>query len=178
MTTTGDESDRAFVDTNILIYAAVPAAPHHRAALSTLSDLEAAGTSLWISHQVIREYLAVLSRPQGFTPPLDAQILAGDAERLEDRFQVAEDGPSVTARLLLLLRTFRVGGKQVHDANIVATMQVHGIPKLLTHNAQDFRRFAPMIEVATLDPHPLTRNPSPRPHGLCEDEGGSGKPKK
>ncbi len=40
-----------------------------------------------------------------------------------------------------------MGGKQAHDANIAATMLTHGIPRLLTFNAADFRRFDPLIEV-------------------------------
>jgi len=39
------------------------------------------------------------------------------------------------------------GGKQVHDATIVATMRAHGATRRLTFNAADFRRFAPLIEV-------------------------------
>jgi predicted nucleic acid-binding protein len=42
------------------------------------------------------------------------------------------------------------GGKQVHDANIVATMLVYGIPKLLTHNTTDFARFSELITVLPL----------------------------
>jgi hypothetical protein len=40
----------------------------------------------------------------------------------------------------------------VHDANIVATMQVYGIRQLLTHNADDFTRFSAFITVVPLIP--------------------------
>jgi predicted nucleic acid-binding protein len=43
-----------------------------------------------------------------------------------------------------------IGGKQVHDANIVATMQVYGIDQLLTHNVTDFDRFTEFITVLPL----------------------------
>lgn len=39
---------------------------------------------------------------------------------------------------------------QVHDANIVATMLAYGIPRLLTHNVDDFKRFAHLIAVLPL----------------------------
>ncbi len=32
-------------------------------------------------------------------------------------------------------------GKQAHDANLVATMLVHGVDRLLTFNGDDFKRF-------------------------------------
>ncbi len=40
-----------------------------------------------------------------------------------------------------------MGGRQVHDANIVATMLAHGETRLLTANRSDFRRFEPRIEL-------------------------------
>jgi predicted nucleic acid-binding protein len=40
-----------------------------------------------------------------------------------------------------------VGGRQVHDANIVATMLAHGETRLLTFNEADFRRFSSVIEI-------------------------------
>ena len=46
----------------------------------------------------------------------------GHAERLEARFDILEDGPTVTDALAALCREVPVAGKQVHDANIVATM--------------------------------------------------------
>ena len=61
-----------------------------------------------------------------------------------------EDGSQVTAYLLTLLEQLAIGGKQVHDANIVATMRVHGIGRLLTANVGDFTRFAHLITVLPL----------------------------
>ncbi|BAY37984.1 hypothetical protein NIES2111_23270 [Nostoc sp. NIES-2111] len=56
----------------------------------------------------------------------------------------------VTERLLTLMAEIPSGAKQVHDANIVATMLVYGIPKLLTHNTTDFARFSELITVLPL----------------------------
>jgi len=49
-----------------------------------------------------------------------------------------------------LLLTIPVGGAQIHDANIVATMEVYGIGRLLTHNTTDFARFGGLITVVPL----------------------------
>jgi hypothetical protein len=43
-----------------------------------------------------------------------------------------------------------IGGKHVHDDNIVATIEVYGLHRLLTHNAADFQRFASRIIVIPL----------------------------
>ena len=40
------------------------------------------------------------------------------------------------------------GGKQVHDANIVATMIAYDVRTLLTYNLDDYKRFSGFIEIA------------------------------
>ncbi len=62
----------------------------------------------------------------------------------------AEDGPLVTSNLLGLLTTFSIGGKQIHDASIVATMQFQGLRRILTDNVADFKRFQSLITVIPL----------------------------
>lgn len=57
---------------------------------------------------------------------------------------------ATTAELLNLLREFPVGGKQIHDANIVATMLVHDIDTLVTQNIEDFKRFSGKIGLIPL----------------------------
>jgi predicted nucleic acid-binding protein len=148
MATTDVES--TFVDTNILIYANLASSPENGTARTRLEELVSGGSELWISRQVLREYIASLTRPQAFTKPISPAEISLDIRRFESQFEIAEDGPSVTAHLLDLLNEIPMGGKQIHDANIVATMLVHGIKRLLTHNVADFRRFASFIEVIPL----------------------------
>ena len=50
-------------------------------------------------------------------------------------------------QLIELSRRCSFGGRQVHDANIVATMLAHGERRLLTFNEADFRRFGALIEI-------------------------------
>jgi len=62
---------------------------------------------------------------------------------------LAEDG-KVADRLLALLDDIECGGKQVHDANVVATMLVHGIDAVITINLDDFTRFARHVRLIGL----------------------------
>ena len=48
---------------------------------------------------------------------------------------------------LRISRQLPVGGKQIHDANIVATMLAYGERRLLTYNAADFHRYGDRIEL-------------------------------
>jgi len=146
--------NRVFVDANILIYARYTGSAFHRAAVDGTNALAGAGHELWVSRQTLREYMAATSRPGALTPPLTAADIAADVHAFEARFRLAEDGPAVTAELLSLFTTVPVGGKQVHDMNIVATMLAVGIPTLYTHNVADFTRFAAWITVIPLVPPP------------------------
>lgn len=145
MATTAGE--RIFVDTNVLVYATQATAPWHADARRALTDWRSRGAELWISRQVLREYLSTLSRPQTISAPMPMPVLVQDIRQFESLFIVAEDGPIVTAQLLDLLTAISCAGKQIHDANIVATMLTHGVNKLLTHNERDFSRFAALITV-------------------------------
>lgn len=146
---TGD-ADTLFLDTNVLVYANVASAPLHAEALETIRSRHRSGADLWTSRQVLHEYLAVLSRPQTFTRPRPVTTLVERVRYFESRFRIAEDGRRVTAQPLALMEQFPIGGKQVHDANIVATMLVYGVPRLLTANESDFTRFACLVTMEPL----------------------------
>jgi len=45
------------------------------------------------------------------------------------------------------VRRHGVKGKQVHDANVVATMRANGISRLATFNVGDFQRYQEEIRV-------------------------------
>jgi predicted nucleic acid-binding protein len=144
--------DIVFVDANVLVYSTVPAAPFHRDAFDALTALGAAGVELCVSRQVLREYMAALTRPQSYTPALPFPAVERNVRRFEAGMRVAEDGPAVFARLLGLLGSVPCGGKRVYDANVVATMLAHGVPNVLTHNVADFRRLAAHVAVVPLVP--------------------------
>ena len=137
----------AFIDTNVLLYVSRPSAREHARSQAALSRMRQDGAPLWLSRQVFREYLAAATRPQASGPALPMAAAIADVHGFQAAFNVAEDGPNVLDRLLQLLAAHPGGGKQVHDANIAATMLAHGITRLLTFNAADFRRFDSLIEV-------------------------------
>jgi len=149
-----------FVDTNVLVYAHVAEAPWHQEARDAIVDHEATGAPLWVSRQILREYLVSLTRPQQFPMPPSLDTVVAQVRQFQQRFRVASEGPEVTTRLLALLIEVPTRGRRVHDANLVATMLVYGVRRLLTNNTDDFVRFAAFIDVLPLVP-PLTPAPPP-----------------
>jgi predicted nucleic acid-binding protein len=91
-----------------------------------------------------------MSRPSTLTSAISKESLVSDIRYFAERFQVAEENSFVTERLLLLIQEIAIGGKQIHDANIVATMQIYKIDCILTHNVQDFNRFSRLLTVLSL----------------------------
>ena len=136
-----------FVDTNILVYATRRASSFYNASREALVAARRSEPRLCISRQVIPEYLAVVKRPQPGIVPFVMSKAIKRVEFFASAVDVLEDGPAVTAILLDLCRDTPTGGRQIHDANIVATMLAHGERRLLTFNGSDFARFAPPIEI-------------------------------
>ena len=136
-----------FIDTNILVNSRILEAPQHETARAMLERALQDDEPVRISRQVVREYLAVVTRPQTWPVAISREDALDDVNRLIGSFEVLEDGPAVTERLVELCREVQVGGRQIHDANIVATMLAHGERRLLTFNVGDFRRYGDRIEL-------------------------------
>ena len=139
------------VDTNVLLSATAPLRPLHHAALAVLNDWPNQGTVLTTSIQVLREYLAVATRPvevNGLGLGTDDALTNVMAFR--SRMRLLVDSEIAWDRLRTLIANYGCAGKQVHDANIVATALSFGITKLVTANVRDFSRFAADIEVTDL----------------------------
>lgn len=113
------DDNALFVDTNVLVYANVIETPYHERALAAINAAHEAGRTIWINRQVIREYLVTMTRPQTFENLPRATVLE-QVDRFVERFQIADDTAAVTEQLVKLMGNFKIGGKQIHDANIVA----------------------------------------------------------
>ena len=140
-----------FLDTNILVMARFQAAPGHAVARDRVQRAGKSGDVLRISRQVLREYLATVTRPQSWSPPVPVDAALADIAALQAGFEILEDGPRATEILTRLCRDVAVAGRQIHDANIVATMLAHGERRLLTFNGRDFRRYGARIELISIE---------------------------
>jgi predicted nucleic acid-binding protein len=143
-------ADPAFLDTNVLVAASVEAHPSHSAATVLLGRLAAEGAPLCISLQVCREFLVVLTRQpvEGRAFTVEEALRALDSWR--SACTVLDEDAAVQGELFALLRSHQVKGKQVHDANIVATMRANGISRLATLNVKDFERYEDLIHAEAL----------------------------
>ena len=139
-----------FIDTNVLIYAKLALSPFHLTAVDRLKELDSQRVHFWVSRQVFREYVSAMSRPGVLTGSIPMLSLTADVRDFAGRFEVADEDARTTVHWLSLLEQIPTSGKQVHDANIVATMLANNIYSLLTHNVSDFARFSALISVLPL----------------------------
>lgn len=139
-----------FLDTNILLRYDILETPEHQQVRSAVKTLIEWDCQLWISRQVIREYCRALTHP-AFPQALDMPQAVKRARQIVPFFHVADEHEQVMQKLFVLLETVAIGGKQVHDANIVATMQAYDVTHLLTLNLADFERFRSLVAVLALD---------------------------
>ncbi len=105
---------------------------------------------MFISPQILREYVSVASRSTGAERPAPWDMILKNYENFQKHFTLLADDRDTVNELSQLLSRIPAAGKQVHDANIVATMLAHKIPCLLTNNIDDFSRYSQLVTVIPL----------------------------
>jgi predicted nucleic acid-binding protein len=131
------------VDTNVLLRRTQPNHEHYKAAVESVARLLEAGETVYFTPQNVFELWNATTRPVannglGFSIP---QALA-EVERIERILTLLPDSPATYAEWKRLVVQHSVVGVQVHDTRLIASMNVHGVRRLLTFNAADFSRFA------------------------------------
>ena len=130
---------RYLIDTNVLLRGAMTTSSRHSAAAGAIAALLARGDDAVLAPQVLMEFWSVATRPvgvNGFGWPLD--VVRTEIDRLLDQFLLLPETPAVFGEWLRLATQHGVVGKRVHDMRLVAVMNVHQIPRLLTFNTSDF----------------------------------------
>ena len=145
--------ERLFCDTNVLLSAVDRKRRLHAQALHVLNVLPNRGVALHVSGQIVREFLAVCTRPMDSNGlGLSRRDAVRNAEAIVERSTILDENRHVALRLLDVARTTACSGRQLHDANVVATMQEHGLTRLVTGNLGDFRQFGglDLVDLAEL----------------------------
>jgi predicted nucleic acid-binding protein len=135
--------------TNILLRISQPHSAHAPISERALDALRFTGETLHITSQNLVEFWAVATRPameNGLG--LTVEQAMGQVLDLKRLFVLLPEAP-LQSEWERLVTTYRVSGKNSHDARLVAAMMVHGIGSVLTFNVQDFTRYA---SITVLDP--------------------------
>jgi predicted nucleic acid-binding protein len=130
------------VDTNIWLRRVQPNHPLHKPAVECVGRLLDADEALCFTPQNIAEFWNVMTRPVtsnglGFS----TSQTSAEVAKIEAIFTLLSDTPAIYVEWKRLVSKHNVQGVQVHDSWLVASMNVHGVERLLTFNSADFARF-------------------------------------
>ena len=130
------------VDTNVLLRRTQPGHGSHIAAVESVARLLSTGEPVCFTLQNISESWNVITRPVannglGFSVAV-AAIEVGKIERV---LTLLPDVAAIYGEWKRLVTHHGVMGSKVHDARLVATMNVHGVRRILTFNVDDFVRY-------------------------------------
>lgn len=136
------------VDSNVLIFSIQQGHPWHEDSIKAMEFFLSAEETVCVFLQNIAEFWNVCTRP------VDKNGLGLQVEETERRLAgldsiltLLQDTPAVYPEWRKLLVQHDVKGTQVHDARLVAGMNIHGIDRVLTYNPADFKRYAGITAV-------------------------------
>jgi len=135
------EDNSVFVDTNILVYCNNKDSPYCKPARERLGEFVANGKVLFVSDQVLREYLVIMTRPGILEKPISPELAVEDIRRMQEQFNMLFPDDKALEILSSLIVKYGIKGKRVHDVAIVSLMLANNISQILINNVVDFEIF-------------------------------------
>lgn len=146
------------IDTNIILRLSQPQHPMASQSLNALATLRKRQGNLYLTPQNLIEFWRTCTRPLEQNG-LGLTIEESDAEltQLETIFDILPDIPAIYLAWRKLVYRYAVKGVNVHDARLVAVMQVYSLSHILTFNTSDFIRYA---EIQVIHPQEVINSES------------------
>jgi predicted nucleic acid-binding protein len=136
------------IDSNVLLRWVQPQLPAYPVVQSAMDTLTRWDTLLCYASQNLGEFWNTCTRPRernGFG--LGSEETDRRAQIFENKLRLLPDSQAVHDLWRKLLVDYKVSGVQVHDARLVASMQVHGVSHILTFNTKDFIRYSQITAI-------------------------------
>lgn len=135
------------VDTNVLLRLLQRADPLHLVIRTALRTLRGRGDRLCYTSQILGEFWNVCTRPATARGGFGLSVAETDrrARLIERHYTLLPDERTVHDEWRRLVVAHAVSGVQVHDARLVAAMNVHGVANVVTANVSDFARYPAII---------------------------------
>jgi len=130
------------VDTNVLLRSVQKSHPMEFEAANSIKLLLRHREVLVITPQNLIEFWCVATRPEvnnGLGISINETVRR--IESFKSLLVLLPETDSIFSEWEQLVVQYQVSGKQVHDARLVAAMNVHKVTHLLTFNTADFKRY-------------------------------------
>lgn len=134
------------LDSNVLLRMSEQGHKQQAIAISAVHKLKQAAHTLVIVPQVIYEYWVVVTRPSGAANGLgmSSHIANQAIENWLNLYTLEHDPANIFDLWRQLVAQHQVLDKPAHDARLVAALMLHGCDGIVTFNAADFQRYAPL----------------------------------
>jgi predicted nucleic acid-binding protein len=133
----------ALVDTNVLVYRFDPRFPQKQQAANDLLRRGIAEDDVQIPHQVLIEFVAVITRPvRGGAPLLSREEAARETELLLRQFMVIYPTEQVLRAAFYGQETYQLSW---FDAHLWAYAEVYGLSTLVSEDFQHGRRYGKVV---------------------------------
>ena len=131
------------IDTNVFLRLVPRTDPDRPVAFAALQKLAAQGEVLHYTTQVLAEFWVVCTRPamaRGGYGLLSAKT-EQKAKMIERYCRLLPDSAATHQEWRRLIVAHSVQGVVIHDARLVAAMNIHNVTHILTFNKADFQRY-------------------------------------
>ncbi len=131
-------------DTNNFLRVAEKQSPQRNIILQALRKLRSNNHIVCFTPQILAEFWNVCTRPASARGGLDLSIRQTERKTsiIQKHFRLLPDNLQTFLEWRKLVSDYSVGGVQVHDAKIAASVIVYQIDFLATANEKDFKRFS------------------------------------
>ena len=135
---------RRALDTNVLVYATIPAFPEHEDVRRyLLSQLRQPEVRLAVTPNILHEFVHVTTDGRRFDPSLKMSEALEVARRFLNGRNI--ECLSITAahlqRAIEMLEKYSLGRKRIADTLMAATLLDNDVPEIITCNSKDFSVF-------------------------------------
>lgn len=133
----------AFVDSNILIYAALKDSAHFSAANTLRERAQSGELQLCFTPQILAEFFAILTDPRRVSESRTPEEVLGEIEKYlwAPGFTLLPTPAGAISHMIELCRHHPVSAQQIFDLQIIASMLAHDIKTIYTFNKADFEKF-------------------------------------
>ncbi len=131
-------------DTNIFLRLAEKNSPERPIILSAVRKIRADNKTICYTPQILAEFWNVCTRPAaargGFG--LSVEQTERKVNLIQKYFEILPDTLQTFAEWRKIVSDYAVMGVQVHDAKLVASINIHKVEYLVTLNEKDLKRFS------------------------------------
>jgi predicted nucleic acid-binding protein len=147
-----ERGTKVLIDTNVLLEATDEGRRFHVRAMDLFRSADDDGVDLYLSTQVIREYLVVATRPiENNGLGMTTHTALDNIKRFRKRASWVAETLQAGELFLDWAATYGTRGKKLHDLQILATASAAGMHALVTANGKDYPKTSPITIIPLSD---------------------------